>query len=78
MSRQNGPGTLHVGQRNRKYFLHDAEKRVERGLNGIPTPDRRVPVKNFLKHLGIGNKPGPLGNARLDQPPGLIFVRMRS
>ena len=48
--------TLSVTPFDRKYFVDDAENRVERRLNRIAPMDRNVTMDNFLQHLGVRDK----------------------
>ena len=41
-----------------EHVVGDVTHGVERRADRIETIDRRIPVQNFLQHLGVGDEPG--------------------
>lgn len=59
------------------HRVHDAEKRVERRLNGITTIDDRVAVENLLENFGSADKTFTIVDRALQQPLRITLMRMR-
>jgi hypothetical protein len=70
------PGTLDVAKLDREDLVDDPEDRLEGGLDGVAAPDRRVPVEDLLQHLRVGDEPLAVGNAALEELPGVDLVRV--
>ena len=56
--------TLDVPLFDRVHLIDHAEKRVERGLNGVPAFDRDVTMEDLLKDLRAGDKTFVIGAER--------------
>jgi hypothetical protein len=48
-------------------FVDDSQQSVEGRLNRIRSTDGHVTVEDLLQHLGIGDKPLPLGQAPFEE-----------
>jgi hypothetical protein len=69
-------GALDIRSTDGKDFIHDAENRIEGGLNRLATIDRHVPMQDLLEDLGARHEPFSCGNGGLQQALGVRLVRM--
>ena len=70
-------GTLSGGFIDVKHFIYDAEKSVERRLNGIPAIDRHVAMENFLQDLGVSDQALAVIDQFFHQPLSIALMRVR-
>jgi hypothetical protein len=58
--------------------VDDAEQGLERGVDELGTPDRRVAMEDLLEHLGIGAQDLPARDGILEQAPRPHLLRLIS
>src|SRR5215467_3928141 len=63
-------------ERHRKDVIHQAEKRIEGGLNRVGSPNRRITVKDLLKRLGVRDQLLSPRDAGTHEALRRSFVRM--
>ncbi len=59
-----------------KHLVHQAEERIEGGLDGVSPVYRGIPVQDLLQNLGIGHEALLVGDATLENPLSVALVGM--
>jgi hypothetical protein len=61
-----------------QYLIDNSKQRVESRLDRVAAIDRDVAMRDFLKHLGVGNQALAIADEFFDQSLRVGFMRMSS
>ena len=70
-------GLQDIGSFDREDVVNNIQNQLKSRPNGLSRADGRVPVEDFLKHLGVRDQSLARGNQTLRQELSLGCVRMR-